>query len=199
MQRREVMRLLFGTAAITLLPREVLAQLGQVHDQIPAAAKLQTLNQHQDATVTAMAEWIIPQTDTPGAKAARVNEFIDLILTEWYDSDDRASFLAGLANVDTQSRNLFGKDFVDCPAAQQMQLLTILDEELSGLRQAEVQGSRRHRKLMPADKSFFYAIKQLTLVGYFTSEEGARQALHFEVIPSRHAGCVPLDSEEATK
>src|SRR6266550_3084068 len=116
MQRREVVRLLLGTAALPLLPKEVFALLSQVHSELPAVAAPKTLNPHQDATVTTIAEWIIPQTETPGAKAVRVNEFIDLILTEWYDDEDRASFLAGLANVDTQSRDLFGKDFVDCPA-----------------------------------------------------------------------------------
>ncbi len=131
MQRREVIRLLLGTAALPLLPREVFALLRQVHNELPATPALKTLNPHEDATVTTMAELIIPQTETPGAKAVRVNEFIDLILTEWYDDEDRTKFRAGLANVDTQSRDLFGKDFVDCAAAQQKQLLTALDEELT--------------------------------------------------------------------
>jgi len=199
MQRREVIRLLLGTAALPLLPREVFALLSQVHRELPASAALKTLNPHQDATVTTIAELIIPQTDTPGAKAVRVNEFIDLILTEWYDDEDRASFLAGLANVDTQSRDLFGKDFVDCPAAQQKQLLTALDEELTEMRQSDVHAPHRRRMTGPAHQSFFYAIKQLTLVGYFTSEEGAKQALHYEVIPSKHIQCAPLEEPEAAK
>src|SRR6266576_6352712 len=111
MQRREVIRLLLGTAALPLLPREVFALLRQVHNELPATPALKTLNPHQDATVTTMAELIIPQTETPGAKAVRVNEFIDLILTEWYDDEDRTKFLAGLANLDTQSHALFGQEF----------------------------------------------------------------------------------------
>lgn len=199
MQRREVIRLLLGTAALPLLPRDVFALLSQVHGQLPAAPALKTLNPHQDATVTTIAEWIIPQTETPGAKAVRVNEFIDLILTEWYDDEDRTKFLAGLTNVDTQSRDLFGKDFVDCPSVQQKQLLTALDEELTEMRQAEIYSSHRRRRAVSPDKSFFYAMKQLTLVGYFTSEEGAKQALHYEVIPSQHSQCSPLEEEEAAK
>ncbi len=197
MQRREVIRLLLGTAAVPLLPREVFALFKQVHDQLPAAAVLNTLNPHQDATVTTMAELIIPETNTPGAKAVRVNEFIDLILTEWYDDEDRNRFLAGLANVDTQSHDLFGKDFVDCSAVQQKQLLTALDEELTETRQEEIHP--RRRRTGPPHQTFFYAMKQLTLVGYFTSEEGAKQALHFEIIPSSHVQCAPLEEEEAAK
>ncbi len=199
MQRREVIRLLLGTAALPLLPRDVFALLSQVHAQLPPTPALKTLNPHQDATVTTIAEWIIPQTETPGAKAVRVNEFIDLILTEWYDDEDRTKFLAGLANVDTQSRDLFGKDFVDCPAAQQKQLLTALDEELTEMRQAEIHSPHRRRTAMLANKSFFYAMKQLTLGGYFTSEAGAKQALHYEIIPAQHSQCSPLEEEEAAK
>jgi Gluconate 2-dehydrogenase subunit 3 len=197
MQRREAIRILMGTAALPLLPRDVFGLLQQVHTEPPAAPALKTLNPHQDATVTAIAEWIIPQTNTPGAKAVRVNEFIDLILTEWLDDEDRGKFLAGLANVDTQSRDLFGKDFLDCSVAQQKQMLTVLDEELTELRQSDIHASRRRRRgELTAENSFFRGMKQLTLVGYFTSEEGAKQALHYEVIPSQHTQCATLPEEQ---
>ncbi len=200
MQRREVIRILFGTAALPLLSRDAFSLLRQVHDQLPATSALKTLNPHQDATVTTMAELIIPQTDTPGAKATRVNEFIDLILTEWFDEEERTKFLAGLTTLDTQSRDLFGKDFVDCAAVQQKQLLTALDEELTEVRQDEVNLPRRRRlEFDPYHRPFFFAMKQLTLVGYFTSEAGAKQALHYEIIPSHHVQCAPLEKEEAAK
>jgi hypothetical protein len=75
-----------------------------------------------------------------------VNEFIDLLLTEWYDDEDRAKFLAGLASVDTQSHDLYGKDFVDCTPIQQKQLLTALDEGLTEARQSETHAWRRRRR-----------------------------------------------------
>jgi len=125
--------------------------------------------------------------------------FIDLILTEWYDDEDRTKFLAGLANVDTQSHDLFGKDFVDCPAVQQKQLLTALDEELTEFRQAERYSAHRRQMAVPAHQPFFYAMKQLTLVGYFTSEQGAKtgpalrghSAQHVSVLRARRrrGGC----------
>ena len=71
MQRREILKLLAGTAAFPLLSNDALAFFQSVHEQIPATADLKTLNPHQDATVTAIAELIIPETDTPGAKAVR--------------------------------------------------------------------------------------------------------------------------------
>ena len=108
MQRRKALQLLLGTAALPLLPRDVFALFQQAHGALPASRALKTLNPHQDATVTAIAEWIIPQTETPGAKAVRVNEFIDLILSEWFDEEDHAKFMAGLASVDTQAHELYG-------------------------------------------------------------------------------------------
>ena len=75
-----------------------------VHEQLPEQPVLRTLNPQQNAMVTTISEIIIPQTDTPGAKAARVNEFIDLILTEWYDDEEKSIFMTGLTDVDTRTR-----------------------------------------------------------------------------------------------
>src|SRR6266550_1011344 len=199
MQRREVVRLLLGTAALPLLPKEVFALLSQARSEAPAIAAPRTLNPHQDATVTTITELIIPQTETPGAKAARVNEFIDLILTDWFEAEDRTKFLAGLADIDKASQEACGKDFVDCTPIQQKQLLTAFDEELTEMRQADIYSSHRRRRNLMSDRSFFYALKQLTLVGYFTSEVGAKQALHYEVIPSKHIQCAPIEEPEAAK
>jgi hypothetical protein len=166
-----------------------------VHEQLPEQPVLRTFNPHQNITVTTISELIIPQTDTPGAKAARVNEFIDLILTDWYDDDEKHIFLAGLADVDVRSRDLFGKDFVDCGEKPQIEILRALDDEVAADRAEMRRGSRRKR---PPERNFFFMIKQLTLIGYYTSQIGFERDLHGEIIPARHAGCVPLE-DEATK
>jgi hypothetical protein len=195
MQRREALRLLASAAALPLLSRDAFSLFRAVHQQLPAQPVLQTLNPHQNATVTTIAEIIIPQTNTPGAKGARVNEFIDLILTEWYDPEEKLTFLAGLGDVDIRTHDLFGKDFVDCGQKQQVEILHALDDELAEIRLEPEPGSSRK---YPLEKKFFFMMKELTLVGYYTSEIGFDQELHREIIPSRHAGCVPLE-EEATK
>jgi len=56
-----------------------------------------------------LTDLIIPETDTPGAKAALVNEFIDVILTEWAIDAERQNFLQGLAGIDNRARNCLGK------------------------------------------------------------------------------------------
>jgi Gluconate 2-dehydrogenase subunit 3 len=165
-----------------------------VHEQLPEQPVLRTLNPQQNAMVTTISEIIIPQTDTPGAKAARVNEFIDLILTEWYDDEEKAIFLTGLTEVDTRTRDLVGKNFVDCGEKLQVEILRALDDEVAEARAEIRRGSSRRR---PPERNFFFMIKQLTLIGYYTSQIGFEQELHGEIIPARHSGCVPLDGEAA--
>ena len=103
MHRRQALRLLASAATLPLLSREAFSLFQAVHEQLSEQVVLKTLNPHQNATVTTIAEIIIPQTNTPGAKAARVNEFIDLILTEWYDEEEKSTFMTGLENADPGS------------------------------------------------------------------------------------------------
>jgi hypothetical protein len=192
MHRRQALRLLASAATLPLLSREAFSLFQAVHEQLSEQVVLKTLNPHQNATVTTIAEIIIPQTNTPGAKAARVNEFIDLILTEWYDEEEKSTFMTGLENADTLARDLHGKDFVACTGKQQTEILQGLDDEVA----SRAEDARRRRN-HPPEKNFFFMMKQLTLVGYYTSQIGFEQELHGEIIPSRHAGCVPLEQEAA--
>jgi hypothetical protein len=194
MQRREALRLLASAAALPLLSRKAFSMFQEVHDQLPEQAVLKTLNPHQNAMVTTISELIIPQTTTPGAKAARVNEFIDLILTEWYDEEEKSTFLTGLTDVDARAHDLFGKDFVECGEKSQLEILQALDDDVAASRVERRRGSMRRR---PPEHNFFFMMKQLTLIGYYTSQVGFEQELHGEIIPARHAGCVPLEEEAA--
>ena len=189
MKRRDALKLLAASAALPLLSHNAFSLFRAVHDDL-ATTGLRTLNPHQNATVTTISELIIPQTDTPGAKAARVNEFIDVILTDWYEDGERANFLAGLADIDTRSQTLFTKDFVSASPEQQTQLLNELDKEV-----VHQQASPRRHQGNPGKEDFFASMKQLTLVGYYTSQIGFEQELHDSIIPPRHAGCAPLTPE----
>jgi hypothetical protein len=193
MLRREALRLLAAAATMPLLPRDAFTLFQEVHQQLPGTAGLKALNPHQNATVMTISELIIPQTDTPGAKSARVNEFIDLIIADWYDDEEKSTFLSGLEEVDRRCQNSFSKDFVECSGKQQAQILNDLDEESNV--EAESMVVRRAKNAVPKQKHFFSMIKQLTLIGYYTSEIGFVQELHEEIIPARHAGCAPLSAE----
>jgi hypothetical protein len=143
-----------------------------------------TLDAQQDRTVTAIAEVILPETDTPGATAARVNEFVDLILTDWFAEEERDRFLAGLEDVDVRTRHHFGVDFVESSAEQRIATVAAMDAEVEALQTAEDAGE--------ASEHFFYQMKRLTLAGFFTSEVGMN-LLGYEIVPGAFEGCVLLD------
>src|SRR6266705_158904 len=126
MNRRDALRMLTAGAVLPALTPELFAFYQQAYPG--ASYSLRTLSLHQNDTVVAMIDQIIPATDTPGAKAARVNEFVDVILTEWATGEERRNFLDGLAGVDKQSNELFGKDFAAASAPQQLALLRSMDD-----------------------------------------------------------------------
>ena len=148
------------------------------------------LDPHQNETVTTIAELIIPATDTPGARAAKVNEFIDLALGEWFDAAERTRFLSGLADIDARSRKQFAKDFTAATPEQQTQILKGLDLELAEYRDADKAGVAGEAT---TSQQFFRTMRRLTLLGYFTSEVGATEELHNPIIPGSYDGCVLLE------
>jgi hypothetical protein len=193
MERREALRLLAAGTALQLAPRNLMAMLREARRLIGTPATLHTLNGQQYATVQAMAELILPRTETPGATDIGASEFIDLMLTEWCDERDRAHFLSGLANVDVRTAALFGKNFVGASPAQQAEILVALGEKM-----AENAGHARDPRVdseSHADAGFYSMLRQLTLTAYYTSEAGATQELHFEIIPDSHDGCAPSAKE----
>jgi len=197
MERREALRLLATASALPLIPGELFALLRTARVAADSGGTLHTLNAQQNATVTRMAELILPETDTAGATAARVNEFIDLILTEWYGEEERERFLRGLANLDSLSQ-IYGKNFIECTEIQQVKILTELDQAMAS--EAAAPGTPGDfGEPAPPTHNFFYLLKQLTLTGYFTSEAGAKQALHFQMIPGRYDGCVTIAPAERGK
>lgn len=179
MNRREALLLLAGTAA---LPDSLLAMGRAVHQRIRAGT-LRVLTPHQNETVATIAELIIPKTDTPGAREAGVPAFIDVMLADWGDDEQRQMFTSGLANVDERSRTAFGKAFTALTPPQQTEILQDLDYELARLRDAKADTS----------KSFFGAMKWLTLTGYYTSEVGSTSELDYRVVPGRFEPCYPLE------
>lgn len=118
--------------------------------------------------VTALAEQIIPATDTPGATAAQVPAYIDLMLTEWYPAADRERFLGGLANVEARAQAAHANSFVACTTDQQHALMTVMDNEVFRGSGAAPTGS---------GPPFFRVLKELVVAGYYTSEVGATQEL----------------------
>jgi len=132
----------------------------------------------QNDLVVALTELIIPQTDTPGAKAARVNRFIDTVLQDATPAD-RKAFLRGLAWIDQRSRVLFKKDFLGASEKDQIALLTRLSADGNPNKEGAV------------GRDFFQALKAMTINGYYTTEIGLRQELgdDGQLFLARFPGC----------
>ncbi|CCG99065.1 twin-arginine translocation pathway signal [Fibrella aestuarina BUZ 2] len=151
----------------------------------------------QDALVAELADVIIPTTKTPGAKAAKVNEIIDVVLKDCYKQPDQQRFIDGLTQVQKMSQDAYGKSYTQLDNTQKIDIMKKLEAEAKQQRaemarkvegQQDVQIPQAKRNATP----FFVMLKDLTLMGYFTSEIGATQALEYVAIPGRYDGCVPL-------
>ncbi len=103
MNRREALRLLAAGAAVPLAPRGVMAILREARAAVGVKNDRRTLTPHQCVTVRAMAEMILPATETPGAANSGACEFVDLMLTEWYEPAEKERFLRGLADLDARA------------------------------------------------------------------------------------------------
>lgn len=194
MQRRELLKFLAAGAALPVLPSSVLALVREAQAQAGPGYQLRTLSPAQNAQVVTMIDLIIPATETPGAKAARVNEFIDVILTDWAVDTERKDFLNGLARVDKKSNELFGKSFVDASPEQQTTQLRAMDDAAMA---AHGERLAHHGNHVPEDRDaqlrgdFWDVFKRITLHGYYTSETGFTQELNLQIIPGAYHGCVP--------
>jgi len=194
MNRREALQMLATGAVIPLLPGHLPALMREARSLVENPPAVRSLNAHQELTVRTMAEMILPKTDTPGATDVGASQFIDLMLTEWYDEPVRSMFLKGLADVDARSQSLFGKDFVACSPIQQAEILKALGEKMveeAGAAREQPQTTRR-APMRRIDNNFYSVLRRLTLTAYYTSEAGATAELHFEMIPDGYHGCVEI-------
>jgi hypothetical protein len=127
-------------------------------------------------------ETILPTTKTPGAKAAHVGQFMAVMVRDCYEPNDQKVFLQGIAQLDADSKKKTGKAFLESTPAERTAFLTALDKEQQAYSATQPKDAPNH---------YFRMMKQLTLLGYFTSEVGATQALRYLPVPGRYDGCVP--------
>ncbi len=141
-----------------------------------------SLTAEQIAFLDEIADTIIPTTDTPGAKAAKVGSFMSTMVADCYKEADQKIFVDGIAKIDEASKKANGKGFMEASAQQRNSLLSDINKQLKAYNDSKKEGDPNH---------YFGMMKQLTLLGYFTSEIGATQALRYIAVPGKFQGCVP--------
>jgi hypothetical protein len=144
------------------------------------------LTQAQAALVAEVAEIMIPRTDTPGAKDVGIPAFIDKMLKDVYPKDEQARFFAGLADFEAQAKRQHGRTFLELePALRAALVRQAHDPAVEAERASTLAPAKRQRP-------FILTMKELTLLGYFTSQPGATQVLQYRPVPGAYHGCVPL-------
>lgn len=130
-----------------------------------------------------VAETIIPQTDTPGAKEAKVGTFIAAFSTACYNEQQLRVLKEGIATLDRESEKTFHTGFVKATASQKEQLLTAINKVAKKYNSdsGDKPGYTPH---------YFTLMKQLTLLGFFTSKQGYTQVLRYVPAPGRYEGCI---------
>ncbi|MEO6681281.1 MAG: gluconate 2-dehydrogenase subunit 3 family protein [Ginsengibacter sp.] len=136
----------------------------------------------QIAWLNEVADTILPPTDSPGAKAAKVGEFMKVMVNDSYEAKDQKIFIEGFQKLEDFSDKTFGQPFMKLSPEQRHELLVSLDKE-----QKEYMATKK--KEDPGH--YFRMMKELTLLGYFTSEIGSTKALRYVERPGSYDGCVP--------
>jgi hypothetical protein len=139
------------------------------------------------ALMDEIAETIIPETDTPGAKKAGVGSFMAMMVLDCYEPDNQKIFTEGLDKVQADFKEQYGHTFMKGTAEERHDFLSRLNEELDAYRKQAGKGDKEH---------YFRIMKELTLLGYFSSEIGCTQALRYVETPGRYEGCVPYKKGE---
>jgi len=134
------------------------------------------------AFMNQVGETILPKTETPGAAAADVGAFMALMVRDCYEADDQKIFKKGLKDLDEACIKKYDSTFIKAEKDQRTALLNQLDKE---------QKEYSKKKEKDAPNHYFTMIKQLTLLGYFTSEIGCTQALRYLPVPGKYRGDYP--------
>lgn len=187
MNRREVLQhvaALMGGAISA--PALVSVLSGCSPKKTEAGWKPQFLTPEQGAMVSDVVDIMIPRTDTPGALEVGVPAFIDRMLKDVYAPDDQQRFTAGLDAFEARAQSEHGQSYLKLSAADRAALIQQVHDDALKQERADDEPNRSARR------PFILMTKELTLLGFFTSEVGATQVLQYVAVPGALHACIPL-------
>jgi hypothetical protein len=209
MNRRELLQRVAVLMGGTISAPVMLAVLDGYAKEPGPDWKPAVLGENELAVVSRIVDVMLPRTDTPGALDAGVPAFIDGILKDVYSQDARDRFLQGLRDFDAAAREAQRKPFLKLSPPQQKALVqksqdaAIADERAEAERkQKALMQEVRSAAMLPQrtespptthHRSFILTLKELALLGFFTSQPGATQVLQYVAIPGAYHGCVPVN------
>jgi hypothetical protein len=181
---------------------------------LPVEGSLGEFTAENIAFLDEIAETILPATKTPGAKAARTGAFMALMVTDGYSAAEQKVFRKGMRKVDHATRKSCKVSFMEATPQQRSAVLSKLDAEQKHVMDARETAERRRKGLapLPADETaakrpprgsvneepatvdepahYFRMMKELALLGYFTSEIGCTKAMRYIESPGRFDSCI---------
>ena len=174
MQRRDILKALGAATALAILPEhEAIAAWTRLGSTLRFAG---ALSDDQLALIGAIADTILPRTDSPSATDVKVPAFVDVIVSENFTDTQRAAFVAALPQLETALRGADGTTFVSMDAEHRFVALGAVE--------------RSNRQQQPY--STYWRLKGLVIHGYFTSEQVAKQVLHYQMMPGHYDGAVKV-------
>lgn len=199
MNRREFLQcgaiLVSGISAAQLgfaLSAEQQAYLATAPDYTSTAVNY--FSDAQRKIVAAIAERIIPRTDTPGAIDAGVPQFIELMAQDWLNEQESGIFMSGLADLEKRIPAEHGAAFDALEEKEQVNILEAMEADASDSSWYEFGNFMRD---FVSDAPFICQMKELTIWGFFTSEVGATQVLRYDVMPMKFDGELPLGPDDS--
>lgn len=188
MYRRDFLQNMMALGALSVSPRLVQAVESGVR-----APSHNVFDPAQKALCSQLTEIIIPTTDTPGAIAAGVPQFIEFMVADWYTDTERKLFFDGLQALETHCVSEFGANFVNCSTTQQDAALSHF-ESLAASYQSPPELAFTGEP--DVNTPFFSKLKELTVFGYYSSEIGATQELKYVPMPMTYRGDATLEDSD---
>ncbi len=162
---------------------------GCARESVSVNAPIGTFSVQDQALLAEVADTILPETATPGAKAAGVGPFMAVMVTDCYTPNDQEIFAQGMTAINEGCRTMHNTTFMEATPEQRTALLMALDAEQRAYMATRGPDDPTH---------YFRMIRELTMLGYFTSEIGYRQAMRYVESPGRYDPCLPHVTGEKT-
>ena len=206
MNRRELLKMIAAATGAAMIGGEFLLTGCKSTDNSTPVA----FTEENIAFLDEVAETIIPQTNTAGAKAAGVGRFMTIMVNDAYSKDDQEIFHKGMNILDDECKKMHNVEFMKATPEQRKQLLIKIDDEtkdyvkrqtdqLNVQKQKQKQGQERNTndfKTLTMPNHYFQQLKQLAIFGYFTSEKGRTEALRYNPVPGKFEGVIDYKKGE---
>jgi len=206
MDRRELLKMIAALTGGVVIGGEVFLSGCKAND----TAITNGFSKDDIAFLDEVAETILPKTKTPGAKDAAVGQFMTVMVNDCYEPANQQVFHEGIKQLDEASEKMYNEGFMKLTPEKRHNLLVSLDKETKEYQKKKADFDKIQNEKEKAESGkgnsdykketmaphYFTMMKQLTLLGFFTSKPGATEALRYVAVPGKYEGCVPYTKGE---